>query len=366
MTFVLKKNICVISLSVDGWWAHYWKTMYMKVKGVNKWNTYLYTPSFTNISSIDENHIVLNWIFGLKKPLYHLVNLKNYLTFFLNLKKRNIDEVLFASNSLISFVFLLITYSCKIKNRTIFHDPIPHSWEYVWLLKKPFKYIRKWFVKITNQVIVHWEKLRNDVIAVFSADSKKVVAIHHWNYNDIVHNYQERDPEKNTILFFWRIVAYKWLEVLLQAMDILKKDNIDVKLLIAWSWDITPYLSSIELLWKDIEVDNRHIPDEELSSIFTRSLCCILPYHDATATWVVPISYWCERTVIVSDVWELPTVVIHWQTWYIFEKWNVAALAEMIKLVLSDKQKSLQMWKEWKHFANTVLSRETQIEKIYS
>ena len=66
--------------------------------------------------------------------------------------------------------------------------------------------------------------------------------------------------------------------------------------------------------YKDnIEIYNYNIEPEEAYKYFEISEFVVLPYKDATWSWVIPVSYSFSKAVLVTNVWELSSVVKEYQ-----------------------------------------------------
>ena len=91
------------------------------------------------------------------------------------------------------------------------------------------------------------------------------------------------------LLFFGRIVAYKGLDLLLDAYGQLKQTHPDLSLAIYGDGDLTPYRAAIDAL-ADVTVENRYIPEDELPGILERSDLMVLPYREASQSGVMALA----------------------------------------------------------------------------
>ena len=119
-------------------------------------------------------------------------------------------------------------------------------------------------------------------------------------------------PEHDKIiLFFGFIRHYKGLDILLDAMSLLKDTNI--KLLVAGEFyeDEAPYLSKIKSLGLEdrIILRTRFIADSEVRYYLCAANAVVQPYRNATQSGVTPLAYHFERPMIVTDVGGLPDLV---------------------------------------------------------
>lgn len=246
------------------------------------------------------------------------------------------------------------------------HDPTIHTWEINTLLWKVASYVNYILRKISDKIFVHWDKLKKEVIIKYSINKDKVFSIKHWNYNFFKDKYSKWwNVENNTFLFFWRIVDYKWLDFLLDTLFFVKNRISDFKLIIAWPWDLNKYQNKINELKNYLEIYNYDISPEEAYIYFEKSEFTVLPYKDATWSWIIPLSYAFSRPVIVTDVWELPSVVNNWKTWIIVNN-NLEDLTKSICFMLENKDEVAVMWKNWRKLTEELLWWDKIVSKIYN
>lgn len=148
-------------------------------------------------------------------------------------------------------------------------------------------------------------------------------------------------PEKKVLLFFGFIRAYKGLDILLEAMSFL---NDDYHLIVAGE----PYenfekyeqmILKLNLL-ESVSCYVRYIPDSEVPLFFSAADLCVLPYHSATQSGIVPVAYHFDTPVVVTDVGGLRETVIDGETGYVIPS-DSRQLAEAIRKYFSgDKKES--------------------------
>jgi glycosyltransferase involved in cell wall biosynthesis len=140
------------------------------------------------------------------------------------------------------------------------------------------------------------------------------------------------------LLFFGFIRKYKGLDILLEAMQLLKNHLIhgkEVKLLIAGEFyeDRAHYDEQI----RELGIENQlilhtdFIPDSEVRNYLCAADVVIQPYRHATQSGVTPLAYHFEIPMIVTNVGGLPSLVPHDKVGLICEP-NAASIAEAIKL----------------------------------
>ncbi len=119
------------------------------------------------------------------------------------------------------------------------------------------------------------------------------------------------DAGKKYLLFFGFIRAYKGLDLLLQALPLVKDP--DIHLIIAGEYygDPAPYESLIS--GNNLE-DRVHrftdfIPTEDVRYFFSAADLVVQPYKSATNSGITQVAYHFEKPMVVTNVGGLPEVV---------------------------------------------------------
>lgn len=157
-------------------------------------------------------------------------------------------------------------------------------------------------------------------------------------------------PQEDTIiLFFGFIRKYKGLDLLLEAMKIVKERSrkqevgsqtsdlrpltSNIKLLIAGEYydDAKAYQEQIRQLGIEDMLIQRtvFIADSEVKYYLCAADCVIQPYRNATQSGVTPLAYHFEKPMIVTNVGGLPALVPHEQVGLVCEP-EPASLANAI------------------------------------
>jgi glycosyltransferase involved in cell wall biosynthesis len=212
---------------------------------------------------------------------------------------------------------------------------IPHE------KRKGDKAFTKYFLKPVDEVVVMSEKVMAD-LKIFDA-AKPVQLIQHPLYDNFGEKINKVEARKNIgiethgkiILFFGFIRKYKGLDLLLDALAILKDSgNNNFKVLIAGEFyeDRKPFDEQIDRLsLQDILIlKTDFIPDSEVRNYFCAADMVIQPYRNATQSGVTPLAYHFEIPMIVTNVGGLPSLVPDGKVGLIAEP-NAASIAEKIK-----------------------------------
>ena len=222
---------------------------------------------------------------------------------------------------------------------------IPHE-------KKPGDIIlTKYFFNVVDYFVLLSEKVRNDLLTLKPGSRNSYLP--HPVYSNFGQAVKKNDAKKylnitdaKVILFFGFIRDYKGLDILLNALALLKND-FKIKLLIAGEYysNEDKYLKIIENLGikEDILFFTDFIPTSEVKYYFSASDCVILPYRDATQSGIVQIATNFSKPVIAANVGGLSEVIENGKTGYIVEKENPEALAGAImKFYIENKEKEFE------------------------
>jgi glycosyltransferase involved in cell wall biosynthesis len=147
------------------------------------------------------------------------------------------------------------------------------------------------------------------------------------------------DKHQRILLFFGFIRKYKGLDLLLEAMHLLKihaQNNPEFgmpALLIAGEFyeDAQPYKNLIEKynLEDNVYAHTHFIPDSEVVNYLCAADVVVQPYRNATQSGVTPLAYHFEIPMIVTNVGALPDFVPHLKCGLVTQP-NPQAIADSI------------------------------------
>lgn len=198
---------------------------------------------------------------------------------------------------------------------TIADNVIPHE-------KRPGdKQFTSYFVKPVDAFVTMSEKVMNDLKTFSSKPAKQVVHPLYDNFGEQVDKATARkhlgiNKNENIILFFGFIRKYKGLDLLLEAMNVLKKTQPktqNIKLLVAGEFyeDRKTYDDLIQQLniADHLILRTDFIPDSEVKYYLSAADYVIQPYRNATQSGVTPLAYHFEKPMLVTNVGGLPDLV---------------------------------------------------------
>jgi glycosyltransferase involved in cell wall biosynthesis len=181
---------------------------------------------------------------------------------------------------------------------------------------KPFT---QYFVKPIDAFITMSEKVLAD-LRLFTKDKPAKMVLHplYDNFGEKISKDEARKElgikkEELVLLFFGFIRKYKGLDILLDAMKILKDNKHPFKLLIAGEFygDENVYTEQIEKLGiKDnLILHTNFITDSQVKYYLCAADVVVQPYRNATQSGVTPLAYHFEKPMIVTNVGGLPSLV---------------------------------------------------------
>lgn len=181
-----------------------------------------------------------------------------------------------------------------------------------------------------DRLITHSTKDREDLLSVVSGKEVSVSPLPCLNEFSGAANCSRNG---HTILFFGKVRKYKGLDVLLAAMPkVLSK--VKCKLIVVGEFydPIDKYLNLVRKhgIEKEVSLDNRYVPNEEVPSIFERVDVLVLPYVSASQSGVARIALSNGLPVIASRTGGLSEAIVENVNGLLFPPGDSDALAEQI------------------------------------
>ncbi len=223
--------------------------------------------------------------------------------------------------------FSTIIRRIKKNNHTkvicIVDNIIPHE-------KRPFDgFLTRLFTKSVDGFIAMSQSVMDD-INQFDKNKPRLLSPH-----PLFDNFGEKtdrkiamdklglDPNDINLLFFGLIREYKGLDILIEALSDQRLRDQPIKLLVAGEFyeSSKPYFDRIKELGLEdrIRVEERFIPDNEVSLYFSSTDLVVLPYKTATQSGVTQIGYHFSKPMLVTDVGGLGEIIIDKKTGYVVE-----------------------------------------------
>jgi glycosyltransferase involved in cell wall biosynthesis len=220
----------------------------------------------------------------------------------------------------------------------------------------PFKYIGLSIpvfltYKLSDALIVHNKKNKDDLINHFGLKEQKISIIPHGNYNYLLKGISQQEARKRldlsenkkVVLLFGNIRSGKGIETTISALKYLKKRR-DVLLLIAgkvsWEYDIEKLKNMISDngLEDFVLIRDEFIEDSLVEAYYRSSDVVVIPYEQGYESGVLKYAFSCGLPVIASDLPEFSYFAEDSNNCLIFNRGKYRELAEKIEILLDNKE----------------------------
>lgn len=202
---------------------------------------------------------------------------------------------------------------------------------------KPFT---KYFLAACDAFVTMSEKVMQDLRLFSQKPAQQVTHPLYDNFGEQLSKAEARrylhvPVDGKIILFFGFIRKYKGLDILLEAMKLLRDNPAtkEIRLLVAGEYyeDRKPYDELIASLGIEDQLILRtdFIQDSEVKYYLSAADFVIQPYRNATQSGVTPLAYHFEKPMLVTNVGGLPGFVPHKRVGIVAEP-NPAAIADGI------------------------------------
>jgi len=213
--------------------------------------------------------------------------------------------------------------------------------------------------KYVDMIFVH-AMSHKQLLMLKQVDGKRIRVMRQLDYHYLLELANDRSssfnfdlvPENNYILFFGNIAPWKGVDILIDAVRIVKnKIEPNFKLVIAGK----PYpgfegMQFYEKIRDEdsnvISIIDKYITSTEIPPLVSKSSFLVLPYDDRfqySSSGVIPLAYTFSKPVIVSSVPSLVEYVEEGKTGLIFEVNNSNQLADCIIELVRNNSKCLEM-----------------------
>ena len=200
-------------------------------------------------------------------------------------------------------------------------------------------------------IIVHTQKMKEELCSLFHVSPDKVVVIPHGINNRIPQRGLSQKEARGklgieltarAILFFGQIDEYKGVEKLIDAASLVVKDNPAVMLMIAGKPKRqSQYAAHLKSQAANILPDSKvlfrlqFIPVDEVETYFAAADCLVLPYKKIYQSGVIFLAYRFGLPVIATDVGSFRKDVIDGLTGFICKPDDAEDIAETLRKFFS-------------------------------
>ncbi|MDF2564624.1 MAG: glycosyl transferase, group 1 [Massilibacillus sp.] len=215
-------------------------------------------------------------------------------------------------------------------------------------------FLTKLIYLLADRVIVHNQSSKNEIIAKVHVAEKKIRTIPHGNYiSNINYNITRSDGIKKignlskddlVILFFGQIKEVKGLDILINSIPYVIKQNKHIKVVVAgkvWKNDINKYLDQIKInhIEKYFLLNIQYIPDNEVDYYFAAADLVVLPYKKIYQSGVLLNAMSYKKVVLASDLPGMKEIIQDGKNGYTFKTNDSEDLAKKIVYIINNNEK---------------------------
>jgi glycosyltransferase involved in cell wall biosynthesis len=194
-----------------------------------------------------------------------------------------------------------------------------------------------------------------------------------WEETDNARNDGASSPQlpaagPATVLFFGRVEAYKGVDVLLEAWEMVLRETTGARLVIAgpaargesYAQSLASAMNRATTS-RGIEWRNRLIEDDEAVELFRAASLLVLPYRDATQSALIAAAYRFGVPVVVTDVGALSEYVVPAETGWVVPACDAGALAAALLAALANPDRLGAMGKAGRAWYREQRKEEAEI-----
>ena len=215
---------------------------------------------------------------------------------------------------------------------SIIHDAKPHPGDRTalvtpWLLRE---------ARLAVKVVTLSQTVTDDLVALRGVKRENITTLFHPDFHlQAQAKPRERQAGKPLrLLFLGRIMAYKGLDVLIQAVEHARANGADIALGVAGSGDISSVRHQLDSL--DAEVCNRWLSDADIDDFLSRYDAMACSHVEASQSGIASAAFGSLMPVIAMPVGGIAEQVIDGETGVLASKVSAGAFGDAIARLAND------------------------------
>ncbi len=213
------------------------------------------------------------------------------------------------------------------------HDPKPHSGNDHEFIRSRGLWYRDQIRASASLFHVHGDFCRREMLELDA--SRPIVETYHGLLH-VPEPHEIAEPDPNRILFFGRMEAYKGLDVLLDAADVLNARGRNYSFVVAGRGEALDRLRARAAATPGVVVREDFLTPAEVVDQFQKCSVAVLPYLDATQSGVAAAAIANGRPVVSTATGGLLDVIIEGENGLLVPPGDALALADALDRVLQD------------------------------
>lgn len=217
-----------------------------------------------------------------------------------------------------------------IRYATVVHDAEPHPGD-------PTAWATRWLTKdaTSANVIVTLSQAVADQLRKRLGDRTAQIAhVFHPDISSDTFQRRRLDPTRPfRVLFFGRILSYKGLPILVDAVTMLRKEGFAIELGVAGVGSLDGLCDKLSLIGAD--VTNRWLEREEVQVLLGRYDAVVCPHVEASQSGVVALAFGNGMPVVATPVGGIREQVLTGETGVLADAVSARSLATAIKTLMT-------------------------------
>lgn len=215
---------------------------------------------------------------------------------------------------------------------SVIHDVVPHPGDATAALTR---WLRR-EARVADLVITLSRTCADRLLTIEHIPPERILPLFHpdLQFGCALAN-RVRDPARPLrLLFFGRIMKYKGLPLLIEAVELLRAEGVDVKLGIAGEGNIAKEAPRLAAL--GAEVINRWVGEDEVGPMLARYDALVLSHIEASQSGVAAMAHGNCMPVVGMPVGGITEQIVCGRTGVLAQRVSARALADAIKQLAVD------------------------------
>jgi glycosyltransferase involved in cell wall biosynthesis len=210
--------------------------------------------------------------------------------------------------------------------------------------------------QLFDYIVAHTDQNKALIAQSFNVDANRIVMLPVGEYTALPDQLLDRAVarkslgiagDRQVVLFFGYIRKYKGLDLLLEALALVRQSLPKIFLIVAGEakddFDVYRRLIDGKGLGEIVRLDIQYVPLDQMAAYFGAADVVALPYRRVFQSGLVRLAYAYKRPVLATQVGDLPMIVENGKTGYLIPPHSVNSLAEAIKLAFADSERLHEM-----------------------
>jgi len=186
--------------------------------------------------------------------------------------------------------------------------------------------------------IVHAPQVKELLVKRLGIPAETVHVIPYVIVGDVDDTVAQHVKEEPTVLFFGRIWPYKGLDYLIRAEPLITSRVAQAKIVIAGTGEDFARYRQMMVNPDNFVVINEYVSDEKRAELFRQASVVVLPYIEASQSFIISIAYRFGKPVVATRVGGLPEMVDNGRTGFLVPPRDVNALADAVVTLMQNDE----------------------------